>query len=54
MDPFLVYTSNALAMLGMRSLYFALAGLLPRFVYLHHGLSAILVFVGGKCCWVTS
>lgn len=48
MDPFLVYTSNALAMLGMRSLYFALAGLLPRFVYLHHGLSAILVFVGTK------
>jgi tellurite resistance protein TerC len=48
MDPFLVYTSNAFAMLGMRSLYFALAGLLPRFVYLHHGLSAILVFVGGK------
>ena len=48
MDPFLVYTSNALAMLGMRSLYIALAGLLPRFVYLHHGLSAILVFVGGK------
>ena len=47
-DPFLIYTSNALAMLGMRSLYFALAGLLPRFVYLHHGLSAILVFVGGK------
>lgn len=48
MDPFLVYTSNAMAMLGMRSLYFALAGLLPRFVYLHHGLSAILVFVGAK------
>lgn len=48
LDPFLVYTSNALAMLGMRSLYFALAGLLPRFVYLHHGLSAILVFVGVK------
>jgi len=48
LDPFLVYTSNALAMLGMRSLYFALAGLLPRFVYLHHGLSAILVFVGCK------
>ncbi len=48
LDPFLVYTSNALAMLGMRSLYFALAGLLPRFVYLHHGLSAILVFVGTK------
>lgn len=48
LDPFLVYTSNALAMLGMRSLYFALAGLLPRFVYLHQGLSAILVFVGVK------
>lgn len=48
LDPFLVYTSNSLAMLGMRSLYFALAGLLPKFVYLHHALSAILVLIGGK------
>ena len=47
-DPFLVYTSNALAILGLRSLYFALAGMMGRFGYLHHGLSAVLVFVGAK------
>jgi tellurite resistance protein TerC len=48
LDPFLVYTSNVFAMLGLRSLYFALSGLIPKFEYLHHGLSAILIFVGGK------
>jgi tellurite resistance protein TerC len=47
-DPFLVYTSNAFAILGLRSLYFALAGLMALFRYLHYGLSAILVFVGVK------
>jgi tellurite resistance protein TerC len=48
LDPFIVYTSNALAILGLRSLYFALAGLVEKFVYLHYGLAAILVFVGTK------
>jgi len=48
LDPFLVYTSNALAILGLRSLYFALAGLVEKFAYLHYGLAAILVFVGAK------
>jgi tellurite resistance protein TerC len=48
LDPFIVYTSNVFAILGLRALYFALAGLLQLFHYLHYGLSAILVFVGAK------
>jgi tellurite resistance protein TerC len=47
-DPFIVYTSNVFAMLGLRSLYFALAGMLGKFEYLKIGLSAVLVFVGAK------
>jgi len=47
-DPFLVYTSNIFAILGLRSLYFVLAGVMDKFVYLKLGLSAILVFVGAK------
>ena len=47
-DPFLVYTSNVFAILGLRSLYFLLAGVMDRFVYLKLGLSVILVFVGLK------
>lgn len=47
-DPFIVYTSNVMAILGLRSLYFALAGIMERFHLLHFGLSAILVFVGAK------
>lgn len=47
-DPFLVYTSNVFAILGLRSLYFLLAGFMGRFVYLKLGLSVILVFVGLK------
>ncbi len=48
LDPFIVYTSNVFAILGLRSLYFALAGIMQLFRYLHYGLSAILVFVGAK------
>lgn len=48
LDPFIVYTSNVFAILGLRALYFALAGLMRLFHYLHYGLSAILVFVGIK------
>lgn len=48
LDPFIVYTSNVFAILGLRALYFALAGLMRLFHYLHYGLSAILVFVGVK------
>jgi tellurite resistance protein TerC len=47
-DAFIVYSSNAFAVLGLRALYFALADLLPRFRFLHEGLAAILVFVGSK------
>jgi len=47
-DPFIVYTSNVFAILGLRALYFALAGIMQLFHYLHYGLSAILVFVGIK------
>jgi TerC family integral membrane protein len=47
-DPFIVYTSNVFAILGLRSLYFALAGLMRLFHYLHYGLALVLVFVGGK------
>jgi len=47
-DPFIVYTSNAFAILGLRSLYFFLADLRDRFRFLTHGLSIVLVFVGAK------
>jgi tellurite resistance protein TerC len=47
-DAFIVYTSNVFAILGLRSLYFALAGLMQLFHYLHYGLAIILIFVGGK------
>ncbi len=47
-DPFLVYTSNIFAILGLRSLYFVLAGLLGKLGYLKLGLSVALVFVGVK------
>jgi tellurite resistance protein TerC len=47
-DPFVVYTSNIAAILGLRSLYFALAALLDRLRYLHYGLGAMLAFVGLK------
>lgn len=47
-DPFIVYTSNAFAILGLRSLYFALASAIPAFCYLKYGLAAILAFVGVK------
>jgi len=51
-DPFIVYTSNVFAILGLRSLYFALSGIEKYFHYLKFGLSAILVFVGVKMCIV--
>lgn len=47
-DPFIVYSSNVFAILGLRSLYFALAALVKLFHYLHYGLAAILVLVGTK------
>jgi len=48
LDPFIVYTSNVFAILGLRALYFALAGMMRLFHHLHYGLSAVLIFVGTK------
>jgi tellurite resistance protein TerC len=47
-DPFIVYTSNVFAILGLRAMYFALAGVTAIFAYIHYGLAVILVFVGIK------
>ena len=47
-DPFIVYTSNVFAILGLRSLYFALAGLMKLFHYLNYGLAVVLIFIGAK------
>jgi tellurite resistance protein TerC len=47
-EPFLVFTSNAFAILGLRALYFLLAGMITRFAYLKIGLAAVLAFVGVK------
>jgi tellurite resistance protein TerC len=47
-EPFIVYTSNVFAILGLRSLYFALAGMIEVFHFLHYGLSVILIFIGFK------
>jgi tellurite resistance protein TerC len=49
-DPFLVFTSNVFAILGLRSLYFALKGFSDMFHYLKYGLAVILVFIGTKMC----
>jgi len=47
-DPFIVFTSNVFAILGLRALYFLLAGMMDSFRYLHYGLAAVLAFVGLK------
>jgi tellurite resistance protein TerC len=47
-DPFIVYTSNVLAILGLRALYFLLAGMIDRLRFLDEGLAVVLVFIGGK------
>ncbi|HEY7615208.1 MAG TPA: TerC family protein, partial [Terriglobales bacterium] len=47
-DAFIVYTSNVFAIMGLRSMYFALAGLMDMFRYLHYGLALVLMFVGAK------
>ena len=48
LNPFIAYTSNLFAIMGLRSLYFALAGMMQVFHYLSHGLSFVLVFIGVK------
>ena len=47
-DPFIIYTSNAFAILGLRALYFAVAGMVQKFRYLHYGLALVLVLIGIK------
>jgi tellurite resistance protein TerC len=48
LNPFIVYTSNVFAILGLRSMYFMLAGMMDLFHYLHYGLATVLIFVGLK------
>jgi tellurite resistance protein TerC len=47
-DPYVVYTSNIFAILGLRALYFALASMIARFHYLKHALATVLIFIGSK------
>lgn len=47
-DPYIIYTSNIFAILGLRALYFALAAMIHRFAYLKYALSLVLIFIGGK------
>ena len=48
LNGFIVYTSNVFAIMGLRSMYFALAGMMEVFHYLHYGLSVVLIFIGAK------
>src|ERR1700751_615526 len=48
LNAFIVYTSNVFAILGLRSMYFAVSGMMEWFEYLHYGLSLVLVFIGAK------
>ena len=50
-DPYIVYTSNIFAILGLRALYFALAAMVHRFEYLKYALSLVLIFIGAKIFW---
>jgi len=47
-DPYIIYTSNIFAILGLRALYFALAAIIHRFAYLKHALAVLLIFIGSK------
>lgn len=51
-EPLIVFTSNIFAILGMRSMYFMLSGVIEKFVYLKYGLASILIFVGLKMTWL--
>jgi tellurite resistance protein TerC len=48
LKPFIVYTSNVFAILGLRSMFFVLAGMMELFHYLHYGLAVVLIFIGAK------
>ncbi len=51
-EPLIVFTSNIFAILGLRSMYFMLAGVMDRFCYIKYGLAAVLIFVGLKMVWL--
>lgn len=51
-EPLIVFTSNIFAILGLRSMYFMLAGVMDRFAYIKYGLASVLVFVGFKMVWL--
>ena len=51
-EPLIVFTSNMFAILGLRSMYFMLAGVMDRFAYIKYGLASVLVFVGLKMVWL--
>lgn len=51
-EPLIVYTSNVFAILGLRSMYFMLAGVMDKFIYIKYGLASVLVFVGLKMVWL--
>jgi tellurite resistance protein TerC len=51
-EPLIVFTSNVFAILGLRSMYFMLAGVMDKFIYIKYGLGAVLVFVGLKMVWL--
>jgi len=51
-EPMIVFTSNIFAILGLRSLYFTVMGVLEKFEYLKYGLGIILIFVGNKMLWL--
>lgn len=51
-EPLIVYTSNIFAILGLRSMYFMLAGVMDRFVFIKYGLALVLIFVGLKMVWL--
>ncbi|MGE5435672.1 MAG: TerC family protein, partial [Syntrophothermus sp.] len=51
-EPLIVFTSNIFAILGLRAMYFMLAGVIDKFIYLKYGLGLVLVFVGLKMAWL--
>lgn len=51
-EPLIVFTSNIFAMLGLRSMYFMLAGVMDKFIYIKYGLASVLVFVGSKMVYL--
>src|SRR5690606_31152421 len=51
-EPLIVFTSNIFAILGLRSMYFMLSGVMERFAYIKYGLACVLVFVGLKMVWL--